>query len=189
MKMNVKTFNKIRKDVEKIYNRNDFTHNMIHINEAVRIAGLLSKKERADAWICKTAALLHDIAKNRKNHGIRGAEFAEKILRKNKLDENFIDKVCYCIANHSNTNILKLKEANIMYDSDKLQAIGPNGFVRILSDYIVNHKTSMERAVMLARKEETTYMKNIKTKTAKKIAWKQHACMANFYNTMEDLIK
>jgi len=84
--------------------------------------------------------LLHDIARveeskyktGKLDHAILGSEIAEDILRKLQYEEEKIQRIKHCIIAHRfrTGNEPNTVEAKILFDSDKLDAIGAIGIAR-----------------------------------------------------------
>jgi len=178
--------NKIEEFVKEKLKDADYNHNLDHIKRTVNIAKFLALKENADLDVCIVAAWLHDIAQpiQEKVHGGIGAEIAEPFLREIGFDSKFIEKVKHCIFCHDTTNINKAKtiEAKIIYDADKLQMIGPFGFCRTISDFLVFKNNEFDEAVHKTEEiQKNRYNKYLQTKTAKKLAQNSHKLMLEFY--------
>ena len=178
--------NKIEEFVKEKLKDADYNHNLDHIKRTVNIAKFLALKENADLDVCIVAAWLHDIAQpiQEKVHGGIGAEIAEPFLREIGFDSKFIEKVKHCIFCHNTTNINKAKtiEAKIIYDADKLQMIGPFGFCRTISDFLVFKNNEFDEAVHKTEEiQKNRYNKYLQTKTAKKLAQNSHNLMLEFY--------
>lgn len=114
-------------------------HDWDHVERVYVLAQVLAKKEKADLDIVRVAALLHDIkragemvVKGKICHAIEGAKEAERILRGFKLPEGFIRAVKHCIAAHRfrNNTAPKTLEAKVLFDADKLDALGAIGVGR-----------------------------------------------------------
>ncbi len=177
---------KIRNFAKKYHKDADYNHDMEHVDRTVKLAELLAKKEKANVDVCKVAAYLHDIGKkyNADIHGNHSAKIAEKYLKKNNFDKNFTKKVCHAIYCHDKASIhkAKTKEAKIVYDADKLQAIGPFGFCREFSHQIFVNKLKPRKAINIVKKAEIErYKKELQTKTGKKISKDQFNFMLKFY--------
>ena len=76
-----------------------------HLYPVIQNALMLADKYGADREVVEIAALFHDYADlldmaNRENHHVLGAAYAEKILKKDEFNQEFIDKVKNCILNH-----------------------------------------------------------------------------------------
>jgi len=85
----------------------------------------LADKVKADKKIVEVAALLHDIGRIKykpKNHEITSAKETEKILKKLKLDEEFIKKVKAAVLAHRGGKLHrpKTKEEKIIAVADAI---------------------------------------------------------------------
>jgi len=116
----------------------EFSHTQRVYNHALQIA----KKEKADLEIVLVAALLHDIARKKQNdlnniicHAEEGARMAREILEKIDFPKEKIPEVCSAIETHRFSKNLKpeTKEAKIIQDADRLDALGAIAIGRIFS--------------------------------------------------------
>ncbi len=168
----------------------DYNHDFEHVERTVKLAEFLAKRENADKEVCVIAAWLHDIekAKNEEVHGDLGARIAKVFLERLGFDPEFIERVCHAIECHDSASIHKArtKEAKVVFDADKLQAIGPFGFVREFSQYTVFKGKKPREAVELVKKAEVNRFKNeLQTETAKALASKPFELMLEFYKLFE----
>jgi uncharacterized protein len=135
-----KKYQKIKQIVEKELACS--AHNMEHVIRVYHLCMHLAKGEKkVDLDVLVTAALLHDIARVREDtdssrttdHAVLGAEMAEKILKELSYPKQKIDHVKHCIVTHRlrTSQKPKTKEAEILSDADKLDAIGAIGLCRI----------------------------------------------------------
>jgi uncharacterized protein len=126
-------------DVRKYYAADDPVHGLSHVRRVIRLCELISKEENANLRILRAAALLHDIEGDvdvRKDHHLAAAAFAEKILQEEGWEENDIQEVLHCIRSHrfrDNREKPKTLEAQILFDADKLDAIGAVGVARAVA--------------------------------------------------------
>jgi len=100
----------------------------------------LAKGEKVDLEVLKAAALLHDISKAKDyddktgaaDHAVEGAKMAGPILKKLGFDEDKIKHIQDCIISHryKTDNQPGTLEAKILFDADKLEAIGAIGVAR-----------------------------------------------------------
>lgn len=116
-------------------------HNLDHVYRVYKLCLLLSEYEEAvDLEVLIPAALLHDIARVKESsdktgetdHAVLGSELAVNILRKLNYNEEKIERIRHCIITHRfrTGNIPKTIEAKILFDADKLDAIGAVGIAR-----------------------------------------------------------
>jgi uncharacterized protein len=139
--MDNKIFQKIKGIVEKEENCTDAGHDMDHTMRVYNTCLELAKSyPDADLEIIQYAALLHDIGGQKEiqdksggtDQAIVGAEMAGPILREFGLSEEKIKHVQECIISHrfKTDNQPKTIEAKILFDADKLDAIGAIGVAR-----------------------------------------------------------
>ena len=131
-------FEKIKKIVEKELSCS--AHDMEHIMRVYNLALHIAKNENVDLNIIKTAALLHDIARVKEDddqtgkidHAILGAKMAKLILENLKFSEEKIKHILECIVSHRyrTGNKPKTKEAQILFEADKLDTLGAIGIAR-----------------------------------------------------------
>jgi uncharacterized protein len=116
-------------------------HDIEHIERVYNLCLHLAKHEsNADLEILKTAALLHDIARFKEfqdktgkiEHATLGAEMAEETLKTLGYSREKIDKIKHCIIVHRYRRNRKPRtiEAKILFDADKLDALGAVGIAR-----------------------------------------------------------
>jgi uncharacterized protein len=116
-------------------------HNLDHIFRVYNLCLLIAKhEENVDLDILIPAALLHDIARVEESndktgtvdHAVLGSEQAGEILKQLSYDEEKIQKIKHCIKTHRfrTGNVPETIEAKILFDSDKLDAIGATGIAR-----------------------------------------------------------
>lgn len=116
-------------------------HNLDHVFRVYKLCLFIAKEEEnVDLEILIPAALLHDIARVEESndktgsidHAILGSEIAADILKNLDYEEDKIEKIKHCIITHRfrTGNEPKSIEAKILFDSDKLDAIGAIGVAR-----------------------------------------------------------
>ena len=121
------------------YPDDDPVHGFSHVLRVYRLCEKIGEEENADLKILLTAALLHDIEGDvdvRKNHHLAAADFAEKILIKEGWQEGEIQAVLHCIRAHRFRNREEepnTLEAKVLFDADKIDAIGAVGIARAVS--------------------------------------------------------
>jgi uncharacterized protein len=116
-------------------------HNLDHVYRVYKLCLLLSEyEENVDLDVLIPAALLHDIARVKESadktgetdHAVLGSEIAVSILKELNYEEDKIEKIRHCIISHRfrTGNQPSTIEAKILFDADKLDAIGAIGIVR-----------------------------------------------------------
>ncbi|MCC5941030.1 MAG: HD domain-containing protein [Balneolaceae bacterium] len=116
----------------------DSAHDLAHTERVVANAKLLLQTETADMEVVIAAAWLHDCVVLPKNHpgrkqaSARAADEAAKFLRANKIPEDMIQQVRHAIHAHSFSAgvVPRTKEAKIVQDADRLDALGAIGIAR-----------------------------------------------------------
>jgi uncharacterized protein len=137
------------------YSQTDPTHGFDHILRVIALARKLAILEGADEEIVTAAALLHDARKpidqsqnsvrdeavQRNNHHLESAEFAREVLEADGWPQERIQQVVLCIRAHrfrDNREPPTTIEARVLFDADKLDAIGAIGVGRAVA-YAVTH--------------------------------------------------
>ena len=125
------------------YQSTDAVHNFDHIMRVYNMAERLAKAEGADLEIIRAAALLHDSRdadpgseSGRLGHHHASATFAAAVLAEKGWGQERIEAVQHCILAHRFRNPAekpKTLEAKIIFDADKLDAIGAIGAARVLA--------------------------------------------------------
>lgn len=137
-KMEEDFFTKLREKV-KTNMGNDGSHDFSHVERVYNLAMKISKGEKIDLDIVKAATLLHDIARGKEDigeiecHAEAGAKLAEEILSEMNFPKDKIHAVLHCIKVHRYSKNLKAetKEAEILQDADRLDALGAITIARI----------------------------------------------------------
>jgi uncharacterized protein len=117
------------------------SHAFDHTERVYNLALKIGKKEKADLDVLKAASLLHDIARLKEDnnevecHAEHGAIMAEKLLKEMNFPEDKIKNVVYSIKVHRHSKGLTAenKEAKILQDADRLDALGAITIARMFS--------------------------------------------------------
>ena len=195
-------------------------HSLDHVFRVYNLCLLLAKyEENVDLEILIPSALLHDIGRVKENedktgevdHAVLGAEMAEGILRNLEYEEEMVENIKHCIISHRfrTGNEPQTIEAKILFDADKLDAIGATGIARSfmlagqfgqrlvidesLNDYLnentadngrvkemSKHTPFIEYEVKLKKVPEKLY-----TKKAKEIGIERLKFMEEYFNTLK----
>ena len=173
MKLTPKMLKKIEKFAFDKVRKNDILHQRDHIERVVDNCRILARKEKADSRICKAAALLHDIERGKSknlDHAKIGAGKARKFLRKLKVDEDIIERICYAVYKHNKNLPNKTIESRVVHDADNLDALGASGFLRLIIYGVIIKHLDYKQTIKYAVKEQKKFSKWLQTKTAKKMA-------------------
>lgn len=120
----------------------DAVHGFEHVLRVYRMAEYLAEKEGADLEIVRAAALLHDVqgssageSDEREGHHEISAQFASKVLADEGWPQERIEAVQHCIRTHRfrSPKTPETIEAQVLFDADKLDAIGAIGAVRAVA--------------------------------------------------------
>jgi uncharacterized protein len=115
------------------------SHDWEHTLRVHRLCLALGPKAGADMTALEAAAYLHDIGRSVQDsssgsvcHAVKGAEMAAVLLEELNLDEACKLNIIHCIRSHRYRNDHRPEsiEARILFDADKLDAIGAVGVAR-----------------------------------------------------------
>jgi len=204
----MKLIKEIKKEAEKYFKDAKGSHDWSHVERVYNLALKIGKKEGANLEILKLVAILHDIGRKhqdevngRVDHAEIGAKLAREILEKYNIGKEKTEKIIHCIETNRfrGNKKPKSKEAKILFDADKLDAIGATGIGRAflfageVGAKLHNKDVDLEKTKEYS-KEDTAYrefmvkLRKIKgrmfTKEGKKIARERHKFMVNFFNRL-----
>jgi uncharacterized protein len=115
------------------------SHGWEHTERVHRLCLHIGQVEKADLEVLAVAAYLHDVGrfqqdktKGRLCHGEKGAEMAAAFLEPYRLPEEKKANIIHCIRSHRfrGNHEPQTLEAKILFDADKLDAIGAIGIAR-----------------------------------------------------------
>lgn len=105
-----------------------------HALKVTEFAEMILKDEQGDRDVVIGAAILHDIGipESERKYGsnaghyqeIEGPPIAREILKRQGLDESFIEEVCEIIAHHHSPGKVNTNNFKILYDADCLVNLG-----------------------------------------------------------------
>jgi uncharacterized protein len=175
----------------------DSTHDFDHVLRVYHLAEHIGQAEGADMAVLRAAVLLHDIARADQDAG-RVAEHAAEGARRARhmlagQPPEFVEAVAHAIEAHRFRvdHPPRTLEAQILYDADKLDAIGAVGIARafaygahqgrrLWADRDDGEHTALkEFDVKLSKVKDTLF-----TRTARAIAGERHAFMVEFFERM-----
>jgi uncharacterized protein len=198
------------------YPSNDPVHGFDHVLRVYRLVERLAQTEDADLEIVRAAALLHDVEGDqilgegvRGAHQILSAEFAAQVLSAEGWDLIRIAAVQHCIRAHrfrDDRENPRTLEAQVLFDADKLDAIGAIGVARVIA-YAVTagqpiYAQPSEQFLLSGVTEDgephsayheylfklRTLKDRLYTSTAREIAEERHQTMINFFNHLVEEI-
>lgn len=217
--MNLDT--KYNKIIEVVKNRLSCSaHNLDHVFRVCNLCLLIAKREKdVNLEILIPSALLHDIARVEESkdktgeidHAILGSEMAEEILRELQYEDGKIENIKHCIITHRfrTGNEPNTIEAKILFDADKLDAIGASGIARTfmlagqfgqrlttnepLNSYLKSNSVENGRLKDVSKhtpfiEYEIKFKKipnKLYTKSAKEIGQERLKFMGEYFNTLK----
>jgi uncharacterized protein len=115
------------------------SHDWEHTRRVVDLTKTIGALEGADMEVAVTAALLHDIGRCHQDsaggaicHARKGADLAQSILESFDFSDDQKKNIIHCIAAHRFRKPPEPEtlEARVVFDADKLDAIGAIGIAR-----------------------------------------------------------
>lgn len=197
------------------YSQNDPVHGFDHILRVYRMAERLANAEGADIEIVRAAALLHDaegpgVEASREGHQHKSALFARQILEDENWPEERIQAVEHCIRAHrfrDDREPPRTLEAQVLFDADKLDAIGAVGAVRSIAYAVLAgqplHTEPSPKFIKTGEKEPgeahtpyhehlfklSTLKKRMFTKSGRSFAEARHTFLQNFFEQWQAELK
>ncbi|MDO9565491.1 MAG: HD domain-containing protein [Candidatus Desulfaltia sp.] len=181
------------------------SHDWDHTLRVCSLCKRIGKAEGADMVVLLTAAYLHDIGRCFQDascgeicHAEKGAQMALPIVKKLPVSEKQKKNIIHCIKSHRfrGNQAPKTIEARVLFDADKLDAIGAVGVARAylfageIGATLHNPDVSVEQSTPYS-KDDTGFREfkvklsgikdRILTKEGKKMAKDRHAFMDNFF--------
>ena len=182
------------------------SHDWEHTERVLRLCRRIGAVEGADMPVLLVAAILHDIGRGEQDrsageicHGRRGAEMAASIVASTPLDRARQENVLHCIRSHRfrGREQPSTIEAKVLFDADKLDAIGAVGVARafLFAGEVGArlHNPDVDPADTRPYSEEDTGYREYKLKLCKikdrmltaegrRLAQERHAFMEAFFN-------
>lgn len=201
-------FEKLKAEAIEILEAGRGSHDWEHTERVLNMCLHIASVEGGDKSIIIPAALLHDIGrhtqdlvKGKVSHAVISVEMAEPILKRYGYDSISIDKILHCIETHRyrKGGAPESLEARILFDADKLDAIGAIGIGRAFVFAGENGAAVHIRNLDIGNsesytKQDTAYREfkvklekikdRIYTTEGKRIAAERHNFMVNFFNRL-----
>jgi uncharacterized protein len=124
---------------QKLFTGARASHDWDHTLRVLRLCEHIGSEERADLDVLRIAAVLHDIGRPHQDaclgslcHAVHGAILAEPIVATLVFSPGQKDNILHCIRTHRfrGINVPETLEAKVLFDADKLDAIGAIGIAR-----------------------------------------------------------
>lgn len=177
----------------------DDIHGFPHVERVYNLCLKIGKKLDADIKILKIAALLHDVGRNKegvnafkRNHAEISAELTINLLASMDIDlpKEDVENIIHCIRAHSFSNELKPKTlvAKILFDADKLDALGAIGLYRTIG-FTVKSRGGVDQVIEHLENKIMKLRNQIYLDVSKKIANEREKIILDFYNSIKKELK
>jgi len=199
---------------QALYSDSDTVHDFDHVLRVLALTGRIGPSENAQMEIVRTATLLHDIGRYQAetleiDHAVYAASQAAAILADYPTD--MVEAVTHAIAAHRfrTQPAPRTIEAQVLFDADKLDAIGAIGIARAFAyggahsqrlwapsedidlqrwlregDDPESHTPVHEFVVKLSRIREMLF-----TETGRAVAEERHAYMVSYFERLDAEVK
>jgi uncharacterized protein len=199
----------IRTISQKLLASDTSSHGWDHAERVWNLCRHIGSAEGADLEVLRLAAYLHDIGRPEEKssggqvcHAVAGAQHARSILQENGYHAKTIEQVVHCIASHRfrrNGERPGTLEARVLFDADKLDAIGAVGIGRafLFAGEVGARLHNPEADILNTRayspddtafREFSVKLKDIKdrmlTMTGKRIAEDRHRFMVDYFDRL-----
>lgn len=201
----------IRQKAEAHFSSASGSHDWEHTLRVHRLCVKIGPMEGADMLVLEAAAYLHDIGRPFQDnsdgaicHAEKGAYLATENLADMAIEDKRKHNILHCIRTHRfrNDDMPESIEARILFDADKLDAIGAVGIARAylfageLGACLHNpHITAIEDAAAYSKndtgyREYVVKLSKVKdrmlTRQGKRWAEKRHTFMKSFFERFID---
>jgi len=193
-------------EARQYYAGSDAAHGFDHVLRVLALAERIGQAEGAEMEIVRAATLLHDVARAEEErtgacHARMGARRARQILAGHPADK--VEAVAQAIASHRFRDdvVPQTLEAQVLYDADKLDAIGAIGVARayalagkqgqrLWAETSAGSLTESQATDYTPVHEFTFKLSRLKdalfTTTARQIAEERHRYLVEFFARLED---
>ena len=133
------TLVRIKALAQKCFDTASGSHDWDHTLRVFRLCEMIGPVEKADMDVLGAAAYLHDIGRVFQDasngaicHAEKGAQMAEPMIETFPFSKKQKQNIIHCIRSHRFRNSHKpaTTEAKVLFDADKLDAIGAVGVAR-----------------------------------------------------------
>jgi uncharacterized protein len=201
-----RAIDRIKMFARRCFDKASGSHGWDHTLRVYRLCEMLGPAENADMDVLSAAAYLHDIGRTVQDasegaicHAEKGAQMAEPLVKSLPFSKERQHNILHCIKSHRfrNPDQPDSIEAKVLFDADKLDAIGAVGVARAFlfagelgarlhnpeldaektRPYSVDDTGYREFKVKLCKIKE-----RMLTATGRKWARERHAFMEDFFN-------
>jgi uncharacterized protein len=204
----------IRAIAQELLASDSSSHGWDHTERVWNLCRHIGGAEGADLEILRLAAYLHDIGRPEEKasggevcHAMVGAERARRVLEEQGCGQDTVEGVAHCIASHRfrrNGEQPRTLEARVLFDADKLDAIGAVGIGRAFlfagevgarlhnpeADILNTQAYSTEDT---AFREFSVKLRKVKgrmlTTTGKRLAEDRHLFMVGFFDRLTEEVQ
>ncbi len=198
--------NRIKKIAKSCFDSARGSHDWEHTLRVCKLCERIGPGEGADMDVLLSAAYLHDIGRRYQDasngavcHAEKGAQLAKSLLKGLPPSEAQKQNIVHCIRSHRfrGLNAPQTTEARVLFDADKLDAIGavgvaraylfagevgarlhnPHADIKNTCPYSEDDTGFREYKVKLCKIKE-----RILTREGRKLADERHRFMENFFN-------
>ena len=129
----------IKDRARRLFKGSNGSHDWEHTLRVVRLCKKIGKTEGAEMDVLTIAAYLHDIGRCRQDnsngkicHAMAGSEIAGTLIKDLDITEEKKKNILHCIESHRFRGqiVPETIEAKVLFDADKLDAIGAIGVAR-----------------------------------------------------------
>ena len=201
----ISTTEEIREFARQCLSDSPGSHDWDHVERVHNLCMQIAAVEGADKRTLEIAAYLHDIgrpyedaSKGKICHAEKGAEMARSLLENYPLSQERKRNIIHCILTHRfrGNHRPESQEAKILFDADKLDAIGAIGVGRafLFAGEVGArlHNAAVDPAHTEAYTQDDTGYREFKLKLSRikdqmltpegrRIALERHAFMADFF--------
>ena len=198
----------IRAFAEKCFSDAPGSHNWDHTQRVHLLCQHIGRIEGADPEVLEIAAYLHDVGRPSQDrsrgaicHAERGGEIARDVLEKFSLNPDKKANIIHCIESHRfrGNHRPETTEARVLFDSDKLDAIGAIGIGRAflfagevgaklhnpeVAPEDTNPYTEEDTAYREFRLKLFKIKDRLMTREGRRMALERHAFMESFFDRL-----
>jgi len=199
----------VKSKAKSFFNEARGSHDWDHTERVSRLCERIGSTEGADMAVLLSAAYLHDIARGRQDssngavcHAEAGALMAASLVAELPLSDARKENILHCIRAHRfrGQSTPRTLEARVLFDADKLDAIGAVGVARAflfageVGARLHNSDIDVEKSEPYSR-EDTGYREykvklckvksRMLTLTGRRLAEERHQFMEQFFQRLQ----